>query len=447
MNDSQFEQLKILVEQTRKVSGNEALSVFRKLSTGCKDLICIIYDKASRFWIKSGTIKKAVCRVDARLKHPASSLTLCQLLVRLRDRVLVGKNATDWVKVFMRGRTESEQELILAAIDKDLRIGFGSAKINKVLGTGSVTDFKLIQGYTFHKHRKKLLKGSWFMSEKLDGVRTVIRVDEDGVPTLYSRQGKRFPHEHIEELGPIVKQFTGAHPGVYDGETLVKDEQGKSYFKITNSIMCSRASASRKKNRLSMAPGQRLMFFSWSYIPSDVFDATRGPITFSKRYKMLKEYLPTGAHVSIVEQHPVLTEEHAQKFASSIMAAGGEGAILQKDVPYRGARSPNTLKIKPEHDAEFIVKNCTLGWMQPPGTHGKQQEVLAHFDIEYKGNTVHVGGGLDWEERVRYTDGSLVGQVVTVQYMEETERVEKGVTLYSLRHPRLKIIHGKKRTV
>ena len=68
--------------------------------------------------------------------------------------------------------------------------------------------------------------------------------------------------------------------------------------------------------------------------------------------------------------------------------------------------------------------------------------MLSQVWIEHKGHKVKVGSGFTQEQRLQYTDGSIVGKVITVQYFEETNNQEGGI---SLRFPTVKIIHGEKR--
>ena len=117
--------------------------------------------------------------------------------------------------------------------------------------------------------------------------------------------------------------------------------------------------------------------------------------------------------------------------------------MLRKNVGYEGKRTKNLVKVKSFHDAEYEVLAFDIDEHEVV-RHGRQDTIpmLSQVWIEHKGHKVKVGSGFTQEQRLQYTDGSIVGKLITVQYFEETKNDKGGI---SLRFPTVKHIYDGKR--
>jgi DNA ligase-1 len=177
------------------------------------------------------------------------------------------------------------------------------------------------------------------------------------------------------------------------------------------------------------------------------FDNGKSSDNLSSRLHTLRTWLgpryDTKETLRYLDQAVITDERHFDMWAQMATDNNWEGFMLRKDVGYEGKRSKNLLKVKKFFDAEYEV----LGWdvdQHEVVRDGKSvsMTMLSQVWIEHKGYIVKVGSGFTQEQRLEYMDGSIVGKIITVQYFEETNNQEGGI---SLRFPTVKVIHGEKR--
>jgi DNA ligase-1 len=120
-----------------------------------------------------------------------------------------------------------------------------------------------------------------------------------------------------------------------------------------------------------------------------------------------------------------------------------EGFMLRKDVGYEGKRTKNLVKVKKFHDAEYEVVDVDFDDHEVVRD-GRSETIkmLAQVWIEHKGHRVKVGSGFTQDQRIQYMTDNIVGKLITVQYFEETNNQEGGI---SLRFPTVKHIYSGER--
>ena len=185
------------------------------------------------------------------------------------------------------------------------------------------------------------------------------------------------------------------------------------------------------------------------------FNNEKGDTSLTKRLHTLRSWILNNLDNPMIrskndilrytDQYLIRDEDHFKFWHEVECKDNWEGLMLRKDVGYEGKRTKNLLKVKKFHDAEYEV----LGWdidQHEVVRDGKSvsMTMLSQVWIEHKGYIVKVGSGFTQEQRLEYMDGSIVGKVITVQYFEETNNQEGGI---SLRFPTVKVIHGDKREV
>ena len=359
---------------------------------------------------------------------------LFDLLAVLDAREITGHEALSQTNAFIRDNPDIE-EMIYLILDRNLKIRASEKLINRACGNLIPTfDVALANAYDEKTAKKVNFENqAWLVSRKLDGVRCLVVVDENGHATSWARSGKQFQtlrkvEEEIEALG-----VTNV---VYDGEMCLVDEDGNEDFQRM-----------MKEIRRKDHTVENGLFQIFDMIDLPDFQSGVSEDGFLTRLSRLADTIPQAAkYTSVLHQHRLTDLEDFQRWRQDAQDAGWEGLMLRLDTTYKGKRSKDILKVKTMHDAEYRVKDAAYGpfrYVQD----GKEieEEMLSAVMIEHKGNQVRVGSGFTIEQRQHFLQHpeNILNKVVTVQYFEESQN-QNGE--YSLRFPVLKIIHGDERT-
>mgnify|MGYP003640824725 CR=1 FL=1 len=349
-----------------------------------------------------------------------------KLLNSLTRREFTGHKAIGVINGFV----DFYGQIIYKIIDKDLDIRVGASTINKAV-PGLIPTFKVALAQNYEG--KCDWKDRWWVSRKLDGVRCLAITDEEGKCKLYSRMGKEFTT--LDKVKDAI-EATGIINSVFDGEICLVDEDGNEDFQGVMKQL-------RRKDHQIENPA----FMIFDMLTKSEFEAEESKRKLYPRLIILKQWLKgrfiDESILRFTEQTLITDQDHFEYWNTVENKDSWEGLMLRKDVGYEGKRTKNLVKVKSFHDAEYEV----LGWdvdQHEVVRDGKSvsMTMLSQVWIEHKGYIVKVGSGFTQEQRLEYMDGSIVGKVITVQYFEETNNQEGGI---SLRFPTVKIIHGEKR--
>lgn len=231
-----------------------------------------------------------------------------------------------------------------------------------------------------HKWETDVDVTSWWLSEKLDGVRAYW----DGKQFL-SRLGNRFyPPDFFVEGFPD-------HP--LDGELF----GGRKLFQRTVGIV----------KRQDQSP-------LWKELSFVVFDAPAHPGPFEARMAHLQQAI--GPHMPYARVHAHYRCEglsHLKSELEKVEALGGEGLMARKPASlYEAGRSSTLLKIKSFKDAEARVVDHAAGA-------GKNKGRLGALVVELAdGTRFNVGTGFTDAER---DDPPPLGSIITFRYQELSE--------------------------
>ena len=354
------------------------------------------------------------------------------LLNALKDRQVTGHDAIGAVNTFVDNHPE-HKELIHCIIDKDLKTRAGDKIINKAI-PNHIPEFSVALA---DKYEPKLVdwKDSWFVSRKLDGLRLIAVVDDNGNCTFFSRTGKVFDTLDIVSGGIKALGITNV---VFDGELCLVDDDGNEDFQgIMKEI--------RKKDHTIPNPSYKM----FDMISHDEFYSKKGEKNrpYSIRYNNLREVMKKNSCVclSVLGQEKIKDDDHFQEWVKKAADYGWEGIMVRADEPYKGKRSKDLLKVKKFFDDEYKVIDSEMGDFRYVKDSAEWEEtMLSCVMIQHKNNIVRVGSGFTIEQRQEfYQDPSkIVGKTITVQYFEETKNQDGGI---SLRFPTFKILHGSNR--
>ena len=404
-------------------SSTEKVQIIKDADPFIHKVLEYTYNPFKQYYVTSKTCIKNQDKINLISHH-----TLFGVLDMLNTRVVTGHDAIALVNGF--AYSNSDGELIYKIIDKNLDIRAGDKVINKavpnLVPTFSVALAQEYKGKCDWDDR-------WYASRKLDGVRCLAVVDQNGDCTLYSRMGKE-----LTTLNKVKEaiEATGIINTVFDGEICLIDENGNEDFQGIMKQL-------RRKDHQIENPAY--MIFDMIHKPE--FDNQKGNEILSERLSKLRGWLQSrfidNNILRYTEQFQVTDGRHFDKWGQISADNNWEGFMLRKDVAYEGKRTKNLLKVKKFFDAEYKVIDFDIDDHEIV-VNGRSETVpmLSQVWIEHKGYKVKVGSGWTQEQRLQYIDGSIVGKTITVQYFEETKNDKGGI---SLRFPTVKIIHGNER--
>lgn len=220
-----------------------------------------------------------------------------------------------------------------------------------------------------------LERAGWLFELKLDGVRIVADKKNDRASLSYRRL--RDATESYPEIAKAIRGLAEAQV-VLDGEIVAFDAQGRPDFQL----LAQRFTAGPRRG--SKVPVVYVVFDCLAIGPYDI----RG-FPLEARKEILKRVVPEeGLAGGLVRLHP--TFEHGAALFQFCEQHELEGVVAKRlGSTYRaGERTSDWLKIKREHDGEFVV----VGWTE-------RQGVLRALDVAiYQDDTLvyrgKVGSGL-----------------------------------------------------
>ena len=439
MNESKdLKRIQEFVDRLKSTnSTNDKIDIIKEYNDDymIKQVLKYTYSPFKQFHLTSATVKK-----NKKLELREGYHDLFYLLDALSKRTITGHDAIQYTKGYISGMEDWQKDLVFCILDKNLKTRTGADLINKAI-TGCVPTFKVALANSYDKQKSKVdfNEQTWFASQKLDGVRCLAIVDENGKCNFYSRQGKTF--DTLEVLKNEVESLNLFNV-VFDGEICIVDDNGVEDFQgIMKEI--------KRKDHTIKNPKYKV----FDYLTLEEFDNQVSKRTLSDRlttFNMIySEFVSFYCPYSIdkLEQWKVKSEEHFQELAELATKNNWEGLILRKDCEYKGKRSNDLLKVKKFFDEEYIVKSIesAVHRVIVDGLE-VEEEMLSNVVIEHKGCDVGVGSGFDQAERRMYFKNPerIIDKTITVQYFEETLNQDG---CHSLRFPVVKHVYENGRTV
>ena len=421
-----MEELRLFIDEMQATSSSlDKVVILKRQSKFIQKVLEYTYNPYKQYHVTSKTCIK---NMDKGITE--NDYSLFEILDKLNNREVTGHSAIKLVN--------SQDILIYKIIDKDLKIRTGAKVINKAF-PGLIPEFNVALAQNYDS--KCDWNDSWYASRKLDGVRCLAVVDDEGECTLYSRMGKEFTT--LNKIKEAI-EATNIINTVFDGEVCLMDEDGNEDFQGVMKQL-------RRKDHQIENP--TFMIFDAIYKPD--FDKGKSTIKLSDRLQTLRTWLHdfnsrnrNQDTLRYLDQFQIINDEHFNTWAQMASNNDWEGFMVRKDVGYEGKRSKNLLKVKTFHDAEYEVIDADFGPMAVVRNGKEKQEtMLSQVWIEHKGYKVKVGSGFSQEQRIThyvpdFHPDSIIGKTITVQYFEETKNDKGGI---SLRFPTVKHIYEQKR--
>ena len=403
-------------------SSTEKVQIIKNASSYIHKILEYTYNPFKQYYVTSKTCIKNKDKINR-----AQDFTLFSVLDMLNTRTVTGHDAIALVNGF---NEYCHDPYLFKIIDKDLGIRAGAKVINKAV-PGLIPEFSVALAKEYDS--KCDWTDNWHASRKLDGVRCLAIVDENGDCKLYSRMGKQLTT--LDKVKEAI-EATNVVNQVFDGEICLMDENGNEDFQGVMKEL-------RRKDHQIENP----IFMIFDMIHKSDFDGKEGYMPLEDRLATLRAWQGgrrTDAKIlRYTEQFQITGDEHFEYWSKMAAEKGWEGFMLRKNTGYEGKRTKNLVKVKKFFDDEYKVIDFDIDDHEVV-INGRSETVpmLSQVWIEHKGHKVKVGSGWTHEQRLQYIDGSIVGKIITVQYFEETKNQEGGI---SLRFPTVKHVHGSKR--
>lgn len=243
--------------------------------------------------------------------------------------------------------------------------------------------------------RGKSIQFPCYVQRKLDGVRCVAVPSSEGSYTLYSRNGKAFPH--LQPIRADLNALPSSHKLVLDGEL------------YSNELTFQEIVGLVKKETLRGEDVEKLKkIYLYVY---DVVDSEKTNEQRNQTLQSLFQLLPTGSHLKHLETEVCGSRDAVKEIHAKYVAEGYEGVMLRNmGGKYRvGVRSTDLQKYKEFEDAEYKVtgykegdgveKGCVI-WVcetakgqtfavRPRGTHEERAATMKEAD-KYVGKQLTV---------------------------------------------------------
>ena len=427
-----FQLISDFVEASNATNSNsdklEVLKTYTQYESVCKALN-YTYDTYKQYGVTSANCKKK----SDLMGHPNTYGSIFTLLDDLNNRVCTGHTAIANVNRFVH-ENFIYKDLIFNMIDRNLKTRSTASMINKVKpGLIPTFDVALAKAFDEKTQKKVDWNDCWFVSRKLDGVRCLTVIDENGEPKFFSRQGKEFLT--LDNLKTDIKAL-GLKNMVLDGEVCIVDENGNEDFAgIIKEI--------KRKDHTIVKP----YYWMFDMLSMEDFNSKTSETTFGQRITDLLDLsLGKGLTLIGVLQQQIGNDQIFSEMMAESKANGWEGLMLRKDAAYKGKRSDEILKVKQMFDDEYVVVDLENDIHRVIVDGAEVEELmLKNVIIEHKGNQVRVGSGFSHEQRRHYFENpnEILGKQITVQYFEESQS-KSGE--YSLRFPVIKAVYDGVRT-
>ena len=206
-------------------STNDKIDIIKEYNDDylIKKVLKYTYSPFKQFHLTSTTVKK-----NKKLESKIGYNDLFYLLDALSKRTITGHDAIQYTKGYIAGMEDWQKDLVFCILDKNLKTRTGADLINKAIPK-CVPTFKVALANSYDKQKGKVdfNKQTWFASQKLDGVRCLAIVDENGECNFYSRQGKTF--DTLDTLRKEIESLELTNV-VFDGEVCIVDDNGVEDF-------------------------------------------------------------------------------------------------------------------------------------------------------------------------------------------------------------------------
>lgn len=297
---------------------------------------------------------------------------------------------------------------------KSLKLGIDSTTLNKVYGKGFIKVFNVMLADSLADNPNYLNGKRFIITQKLDGVRCVAFVHDNGEVQFFTRNGQDYGE--VPDVAEDLLKL-GVRGVAYDGELIA---ESKSFN--TGEVFRQTVSTA---NRKGVKTG--LIYHVFDVLPiSDFLDGFSDIQCSIRKYNLKRSFY--GKEVHWVELVKNLYEGENQdmitEWSSYAVSHGWEGVMVNvAEAPYRCKRVRDLLKVKKFRTVDVRVTGVFEGEGALVGTLGG---VYVEFDVDGQHCTAKCGSGFTREMRDKYWDNTelLIGKIVELKCFEISTDVD-----------------------
>lgn len=294
-------------------------------------------------------------------------------------------------------------------LTKSLKFGVDTSTVNKIYGKGFIKVFAVMLAESFADNPRYLDGKEFIITQKLDGVRCVAFVHENGEVQFFTRNGQDYGE--VPDVAEDLLRL-GVRGVAYDGELIAAS-------KSTDSSEVFRQTVSTA-NCKGVKTG--LIYHVFDRLPiSEFLDGYSPELCTSRKHGLYKSFKGRD-DVQWVELVENLYEGNDQNMITELSSVatknGWEGLMLNvADAPYQAKRTRDLLKVKKFKTVDVRVTGVFEGIGALVGTLGG---IHVEFDIDGKTYTSKCGSGFTFEQRDKYWANPelLIGKIVELKCFE-----------------------------
>lgn len=316
-------------------------------------------------------------------------------------------------------------------ISKSWTTTVGATLLNKVYGNNFIETFSVQLAYPYEKKINGFSDDIQFIvTQKLDGFRAVVEVNDKKVISVKTRKGKII--NGLTELkNDIEKVLTTTNHMIFDGELLLEDPDNT----LTS------VERFQKTGQMLSADGEcrNIGFNIFDSLPYDEFKQGISELTYNERRTVYLAPFTAGDFVRVIPILGTSTKKDILLWSDYANEMGFEGVMLNDpNAKYETKRTKGLLKVKKMHTADLPI----VGFEEAIDgkNKGSLKSIILQLDND---NLVNVSSGLTEQQRhhIWNNQDQYLGKILEIQYFEETKNKNGG---RSLRFPVVKSIRDDK---
>lgn len=400
------------IKTTSSRNEKEAILKRHKDNEDLRYILDVVYNPYIILGIKDKKLKKMIDKADGFKNKFGDNF---KALIEYLKQNNTGRDYDVRLAAeFLRATFDEElYDFYWEVITKDLKIGVTAKSINKAFGEQFIPEFNVMLAKKFEDEEHKVKGKEFVITEKLDGMRTIMIV-ENGNVTFFSRQG-----QSITGLVEIAQDAKFLPDNVYDGELLIYNaDDYKDRDVLQETLKIARKDGEKRG----------LVLHLFDMIPIDEFKAGKSKATYYKRKEELNFIVEKlkSPYIKIVPNLYVGKDlDVIPKLLEEMNRKGKEGLMLNvSDGKYQCKRTDVLLKIK-----SMNTMDCRIIGFE--GGTGKYEGMLGALILDYKGYELHCGSGFTDEDRKEIWDSKekYLGKIAEIQYFRESHNQDGGLSV------------------